>query len=234
MPPDERLCSVCWGMGWLSPPYKNDLPQPAIPCTAKCNSAENRLGLRRVSRIEGDRQQWFLRGSAFPKQLQRTVTELVEILYSPSPAGFWYIHGPNGCGKTYLITAAINEAIRQQRSGIYSTSIELLNALRQQFNSDNPNAENQYISMFKRTTVVALDEYGRHRDTNYAAETMFNVLDARYQSAHSFENDAYAKLTLIASNLPPTETESWLQSRLKDKNSRIVDMSKLPDRREMN
>ena len=234
LPPDERLCRVCWGLGYISPSFINNIPQRAIPCTARCNSAENRLNLRRLSRIEGERQNWSLRKAAFPSQLKATIAELVKIIYSVEPAGFWYIHGPNGCGKTYIITAAVNEALRQQRSGIYTTSLELLNALRQQIAKKVPEGENKYLESFKRTTVVALDEYGRHRDSEYSAEILFNILDHRYQAAHNYHETFPAKLTLIASNLPPSETEPWLQSRLKDKNSFILDMSKLPDRRPQN
>jgi len=234
MAPDERLCSLCWGTGFISPPFLNNMPQRAIPCTARCNSAENRLNLRRLSRIEGERQQWSLRTGNFPQKLVSHIAKLIEIIYSLEPAGFWYIHGPNGCGKTYLITAAVNEALRQQRSGIYTTSLELLNALRQQISGKTPDGESKYLEAFKRTTVVALDEYGRHRDSEYSAEILFNILDYRYQAAHNFHESFPAKLTLIASNLPPDKTEPWLQSRLKDNNSFILDMSKLPDRRPQN
>jgi DNA replication protein DnaC len=94
-------------------------------------------------------------------------------------------------------------------------------------------AESRYIKLVKNTTVLSIDEYGRHRDTPYSTEVLFDILDARYQRANLYTNAAHdKKLTLLASNLPVEELEPWLQSRLHDRNSVIVDMSNLPDRRD--
>lgn len=161
------------------------------------------------------------------------VKELLASIYSDDPAGFWYFHGPNGVGKSYILIAAVNEAIRQQRSAIYTSTTQLLTLLRDATIESNT-AEIQLLDRMKSVTVLAIDELGRERSTEYAMEKLFQIFDSRYRSAHNFDAQNPAKLTILGGNLLVNELESYLQSRLQDRNSRVVTMQKLEDRRKRN
>ena len=169
--------------------------------------------------------------------------ELVEIIYGDEPAAFWYIHGPNGIGKSYILIAAINEGMTIQRSGLYTTTTQLLDALRNTHSDVEAfGTEHDLLKKVTGSTVLAIDEIGRERTTEYASEKLFDIYNTKYQDAHLYGSNNEAKITLLAGNYPPEELEPYLQSRLRDKNSRIIDMSIkdskgnfiLPDRRPVN
>lgn len=191
------------------------------------------MNLHKNSQVKGTQKNWSLRGSKFHKKISSAIKELTAIAYSDDPAGFWYFHGPNGAGKSYILIATVNEAIRQQRSAMYTTTTQLLTLLRDATIESNQ-AERKMIQRMKDVTVLAIDELGRERSTEYAMEKLFQIFDSRYRSANHFKTDdseARAKLTVLGGNYLPSELEPYLQSRLSDSNSRIVSMAKMADLR---
>lgn len=229
MVPDERLCSTCLGMGFIQSSDVNNFR--CIPCPSRCNISENRLKLKQGSRISGARQEWMLHTAKWHPEQKPYIQELLNLIHAHDPAGFWYLHGPNGVGKTYILIAAVNQAIRTQRSGLYITSIELLDLLRGAAKGLDGPAENRLLHKITNTTVLAIDEMGRERKTEYALEKLFQILSQRHQDATDYDINHPAKLTLLASNYEPRELEPYLQSRLHGPNTKIIDLSNLPDRR---
>lgn len=228
VPPDERLCPICHGLGHV---YKAGELGQAIPCPTNCNAADNRDRLSRLSHLDDSRLNWYLRGATFHNSIRPQIDELINTVYDDEPAGFWYIHGPNGCGKTYILAATVNEAIRQLRSGIYMTTSQLLEEIRKTYGSDDADAEGKLLRAIRATTVLCLDEFGRERATDFATEKLFQILNQRYEAAHFYKMPNQAKLTLIASNTPEEATDAWFRSRLTDNNSHVLNMARLPDRR---
>lgn len=244
MAPDERLCAVCHGMLFVIPADDPKMPDfhyyRAVPCPARCNASENLIRLRGVSQIKKGQQNWRLTGGKFHDLTMDATRDLSQIITSDEPAAFWYIHGPNGVGKSYILIAAINEALAIQRSGLYTTTTQLLDALRNTHSDASVyGTEQDLLNRVNRVTVLAIDEIGRERTTEYASEKLFDIYNSRYQDAHVYGSNNEAKITLLAGNYPPSELEPYLQSRLQDRNSRIIDMSMkdskgnyiLPDRR---
>ena len=212
---------------------KFDIAHPAarfnfqsIPCPARCNKSENLVRLRNVSDIKGGQLNWRLKESKMHRLIQPAITELVDIINSDEPAAFWYIHGPNGIGKSYILIAAINEGMQNQRSGLYTTTTKLLDALRNTHSDVAAfGTEHDLLEKVRRSTILAIDEVGRERSTEYAEEKLFDIYNSRYLDAHVYGANHRAKITLLAGNYPPDQLEPYLQSRLKDKNGRIIDMS---------
>lgn len=221
-------------MGYvLSPTHPLDFR--AIPCPSHCNTSVNRLKLRQSSGVKGTQQQWLLTNGIYHPSLKTHIKDLVALLHAPQPAGFWYFHGPNGVGKSYILIAAVNQAIRTQRSALYMTSIQLLDLLRAAVTKQNAGpAEHRLLRQIASTTVLAIDELGRERKTDYALEKLFQILNQRYEDAYNFDAAHPAKLTFLAGNFKPSEMEPYLQSRLQGRNSRIINLSNLPDRRTKN
>jgi DNA replication protein DnaC len=218
-------------MKYVSPKF--DISKPAarfnyesIPCPAQCNKSENLVRLRGISDIKKGQLNWRLTGSDMHKLIRPAMKELVEIINSDKPAAFWYIHGPNGIGKSYILIAAINEAMINQRSGLYTTTTKLLDALRNTHSDVAAfGTEHDLLEKVRRSTILAIDEVGRERSTEYAEEKLFDIYNSRYLDAHVYGSNNEAKITLLAGNFPPKELEPYLQSRLQDKNSRVIDMS---------
>lgn len=84
------------------------------------------------------------------------------------------LSGGVGCGKTYAAASVANEILsRGYRVWMVSTS-ELLNRL---FSS--PDVVTNRLETFE---LVVLDDFGAERDTEYAAEKMFWVIDTRMRT----------------------------------------------------
>jgi DNA replication protein DnaC len=234
IPPDERICSVCWGLGFTLPTTTSEYDYPrCIPCPNECNQQENKLRLKTGAGIKAAHETWSLRTGKFTKSIQPAIKDLIALIYHQTPAGFWLLHGGNGVGKTYIQISAINEAIRQGRSAYYTTASEIINEFRAAaMYKDDREAESKLLNKIAQVTILCIDELGRERNTDYAVEKMFQLLDVRYQLAHHHSLNEPAKLTILATNYLPHELEPYLQSRLKDRNSRIVDMTAVNDRRQ--
>ena len=231
MPPDERLCAVCHGLGYIIGPHADSTR--AIACPANCDINENRKMLAANSNVSPHMKTATLREALFPAAIQPAVQELLATVYGENVGGFQLIHGPNGTGKTYLLAATINEAIRNQRSAYYTTALDIINDLRRAVMDKNDRlAESNLIKRIQDVTVLCVDELGRERQTEYAVEKMFQILNARYEAAHTHLQTAHPKLTLLASNYPPDEMEPYLHSRLTGLNSRIISLEGQKDRRQ--
>lgn len=232
--PDERLCSVCHGTKYIISSHgESHMPGRAIPCPAQCNQSENRLKLKGRSNMVGGDLGIYLRNSAFHPSIKSDIDTLISMLYNENPAGFVYLHGPNGSGKTYIQKAAINEMIQQGRGGIYFTSIRLLNKVRSKFNDSNRrNANQDYIDYLKNVTLLCIDEFGREKQTDYGEQVLFDIINDRYNSSFTYDNNSPAKITIMAGNLHVNQMDTYLSSRLQSRNSMIMDLTLVPDWRQ--
>ena len=206
------------------------MPGRAVPCPAQCSGSENRLKLKGRSNLVGDELGIYLRNSTFHESIKAEVDKLIAMVYNENPAGFVYLHGPNGSGKTYIQKAAINEMIQQGRGGIFFTSIKLLNKVRSKFNDTNRrNANQDYIDYLKNVTLLCIDEFGREKQTDYGEQVLFDIINDRYNSSFNYDNNHPAKMTIMAGNLHVTQMDNYLSSRLQSKSSMIMDMTAVPD-----
>lgn len=116
-----------------------------------------------------------------------------------------YLYGPPGNGKTHLAAAAVNRLIAQGRAILFTTAPELLAMIRDGF--EGGQAEN-LIGLCQRVPWLVVDDLGAERLTDWAAEVLFRVFNARYTTrAH----------TLLVSNVQPDDIpEPRLRSRFLD------------------
>lgn len=106
------------------------------------------------------------------------------------------IYGGVGSGKTYLTCAIVNAIIEKY---LYSCKVinfsQILNDLQMGgFNLDR----NQYINNLTSKTLLVIDDFGIERDTEYALEQIYNVINARYQKD---------KPTIITTNIDYKELD---------------------------
>jgi DNA replication protein DnaC len=116
-----------------------------------------------------------------------------------------YVYGPPGNGKTHLAAAAANHLLAQGRAVLFSTAPELLAMIRDGF--DSGQAED-LIGVCQCVPWLVVDDLGAERLTDWAAEVLFRIFNARYVArAH----------TLVASNVRPEDlAEPRLRSRFLD------------------
>ena len=85
--------------------------------------------------------------------------------------------GPVGTGKTYLASSIANALIEKEISVKMTNFAVILN--------DMMNLEinkNKYIENLNKYRLLIIDDFGMERDTPFATEHIFNVIDSRYRA----------------------------------------------------
>ncbi|MBF1355596.1 MAG: ATP-binding protein, partial [Mogibacterium diversum] len=87
-------------------------------------------------------------------------------------------YGSVGSGKTYLAFSIANALIEQYQVGVKIRNFaQIINELQKGgFDFD----KNAYIESFVNTSVLILDDLGIERDTSYAKEQVYNIVNNRY------------------------------------------------------
>lgn len=125
------------------------------------------------------------------------------------------IYGGVGTGKTYISCSIANAIIEKY---LYECKVinfsQILNDLQKGgFSLDR----NEYISDLTSKTLLVLDDFGIERNTEYALEQIYNVINARYQKQ---------KPTIITTNIDyqdmTKEQTDLMMARIY---SRIIEMS---------
>lgn len=129
-----------------------------------------------------------------------------------------FIHGPVGTGKTHLgvalVKAAVESAVREQRraSTLVTSAPALLAEIRSSFRDGATLSEDDLIQRYARTEYLLVDDLGVERGTDFAIQTLYLIVDARYTAM---------RRTVFTSNLSVAEIAERLGDRIA---SRIVGM----------
>jgi len=116
------------------------------------------------------------------------------------------LSGPVGCGKTYA-AACIANALTDNGVGVLMTSFPRI------LKSQLP--LNEIVRQSDAFDLIIVDDLGAERDTDYAAETVFQFIDNRYKS----------KLPLIVTtNLAPKDLREQTDMRYRRIYDRVLEM----------
>lgn len=144
-------------------------------------------------------------------------------------AGWVYMHGDPGLAKTLILKVAVATAIRERRQAAYVRMAEILDDLRGAFDKNNPSEESQRrLDWWSSIPLLAIDEFDRVNQTEYAKERSFLLMDRRYESAIRGKT-----ITLMASNGDPDKMDSYLVDRINDRRFTVVHMTGKSARRAM-
>lgn len=105
---------------------------------------------------------------------------------------FVTVAGTPGIGKTHLLCATVTRAISMGRAAVYVTMNDLLRHLRSAYANNVGQQADEFLDNLRRCDVLALDEIDRFTVTEFAAVTVFDLLDSRYREGKG--------VTLLASN----------------------------------
>jgi DNA replication protein DnaC len=185
-----------------------------------------------MSGIPPDRKNTNFKLNFHPSQLL-AATKTEELATMEHPSGFVLLAGPYGCGKSHLLVAAINAAVKNNKTALYIDSARMLSAIRSTFGGNNSTTELMVMSRFSQVRVLAIDELDRVGGTDWATATLFQIINDRYNgAAHGTGLDT--RLTLMATNSKFKSLDSYLQSRLNDKNhASVYEMWGAPDFRNL-
>jgi len=119
-------------------------------------------------------------------------------------AGFVTLVGDYGVGKSHLLKGLVNGFRQIGVMAKYSTMSDLLSDIRERFGDDHGAREAEtVIDLYRRARILAIDEVDRVHLTGWAKETIFRLLNSRYE-----ESDRL--LTVMATNVEPIDLPAEL------------------------
>lgn len=171
--------------------------QAALEVSKRQETAKAKAeGVRRRLESSNMPETWHSRGMS--AWLRRTTNEAAaydaavrfgeQILQGERPS--LYIAGPIGTGKTMLASCLSLDLIRRGRSVRWSNVGDLLRSLRASFNSRDV-SEEDIIDRYVSAPILVLDDLGKERPTEWAAEQLFAIFNRRYD---------YNKPTIVTTN----------------------------------
>jgi DNA replication protein DnaC len=107
--------------------------------------------------------------------------------------------GPPGVGKTHLTVAILKELMQQKGvECLFCSYQELLRRIRDSYNPVSLSTESEVVRPVLETEVVAIDDLGAERISDWVEDTVTYILNYRYTQK---------KITILTSNLPDTAEE---------------------------
>lgn len=134
--------------------------------------------LRRKGFPEADMRNWTfsnddLTNEKITKAAQRYVENFSELRKSGKGL---LLYGNTGTGKTYTACEIANALIDKGYPVLVTNFARILNTLQGTFEKQ------EYIDSFNSYQLLVIDDLGIERDTAYAKEQVFNIIDSRYRS----------------------------------------------------
>jgi DNA replication protein DnaC len=135
--------------------------------------------------------------------------------YPAQDVGLVFI-GPCGVGKTHLAVAIIQELIRTKDAAcIFYDFRDLIREIQSTFTPESTLSESDVLSPVFSSEVLVLDELGAKRTSAWVEETVFYIINHRYN---------HKKMTLFTTNYPDTEeSEDKRDSFYKKGDESLVD-----------
>ena len=109
------------------------------------------------------------------KKAKRYVTEWAMMKENCIGLLLW---GNVGTGKTFIAACIANALIERGVSVLMTNFSKILNSLSGMFDVDR----NNFIESFNRYSLLIIDDLGIERNSEFALEQVFNVIDSRYRS----------------------------------------------------
>lgn len=120
---------------------------------------------------------------------------------------FW---GTVGTGKSYTAACIANELLEQMNPVIMTSFVKILQNM-QNFGKD----EEEYLAKLNSPKLLIIDDLGTERNTDYALEKVYNVIDSRYRAK---------KPLILTTNLTLKEMQEESDIRYRRIYDRIFEM----------
>lgn len=167
-----------------------------VPCLCKCGSEvlqkrkeqdEYEEQMRRISRLrEASMMDQNFRGVTFDRYdvrgenqeaytLSKKYAEKFCEMYQKNQGILFY--GPVGTGKSFTAACIANYLLDNAKSVIMTSFVKILQDI-----WDN-NREAEYITILNSASLLIIDDLGTERDTDYALEKVYNVIDSRVRAS---------------------------------------------------
>jgi DNA replication protein DnaC len=194
----EKICAKCEGTGWVLAEAEGK--QIARRCD--CYFERKTQALGEQSRIPRRYQNCSLANFEVHNDSHKDALKISKQFvknYPVQEVGLLFI-GPCGVGKTHLAVAIIRELIEKKNvpCSFYDFR-ELIRDIQSTFTPDSNLSETEVLAPVFEHEVLVLDELGAKRTTAWVEETVFYIINQRYNQK---------KLTIFTSNYLDTEEEA--------------------------
>jgi DNA replication protein DnaC len=194
----EKICPKCEGTGWLL----GDDKKKSVAHRCDCFHERQTQVLWEQARIPRRYQNCSLANFEVHNDSHKDALKISRQFVKNYPAqevGLLFI-GPCGVGKTHLAVAAIRELIGKKNvpCSFYDFR-QLIRDIQSSFTPDSNLSEAEILAPVFEVEVLVLDELGAKRTTAWVEETVFYIINHRYNQK---------KLTIFTSNYLDTEEEA--------------------------
>jgi len=194
---EQKVCGRCQGTGWLLEGIGGS--QVAKRCS--CYIDRWKQSLLDQANIPRRYQACRLDNFEVHNDSHRDALKISRQFVKNYPAqdvGLVFI-GPCGVGKTHLAVSIIQELMRtKDASCIFYDFRDLIREIQSTFTSESTLSESDIIGPVFQSEVLVLDELGAKRTSAWVEETVFYIINHRYN---------HKKMTLFTTNYPDTEDE---------------------------
>lgn len=193
----ETKCPTCHGTGWVLD------TGGAAPVAKRCQCFHDRQNELLIEQANIPRRYKNCTFKNFEghDDSQRDALKISRHFVKNYPAldvGLLFI-GSCGVGKTHLAVATIQELIvKKGVPCIFYDFRDLIREIQSTFTPDSTLSESDVLGPVFQKDVLVLDELGAKRTTAWVEETVFYIINHRYN---------HKKITIFTSNYPDTEDE---------------------------
>ncbi len=195
----EEVCGICHGTGWVVSQSRDGVAQVAKRCS--CYYNRRKQALMDEAHIPRRYQACRLDNFEVHNETHKDALKISKQFIKKHPAqevGLLFI-GPCGVGKTHLAVAIIQELIKTKGARcIFYDFRDLIREIQSTFGPDSNISESDVLNPVFQAEVIVLDELGAKRTTAWVEETIFYIINYRYN---------HKKVTLFTTNYPDTEAE---------------------------
>jgi DNA replication protein DnaC len=194
----ETLCALCQGNGWV---LEESAGGTIVARRCQCYSERLNQTLLEQANIPRRYKNCTLTNFEVHNDSHRNALKISKKFVEDYPvqdSGLLFI-GPCGVGKTHLAVAIIQELILKKNvpCSFYDFR-DLIRDIQSTYTPDSSLTESEVLSPVLQKEVLVLDELGAKRTTAWVEETIFYIINSRYNNK---------KLTIFTSNYLDSEEE---------------------------
>lgn len=146
--------------------------------------------------------------------------------FDDNPGRGLYIYGACGSGKTSLACAVARDLFDAGKSVLFTTSIDMLEAIQETFNTNASSA--RAMRRFTDCDLLVVDDMGKESASDWAVSTIYQVINRRYGAMRSTVLTSEYRLSQLGERMARRgfgDSADAILSRLKE----TCELVRLPD-----